>query len=154
MDPLTYQSYKGYYYELNGKFYIGQEFNFQAPQIVKMIPQNENPLRKNPLTSVYSYLTNITLPNSNIPSITLKQASEEETYRNKEIIYIAKQLNTSKIFFISGETYIKEKNNPLYAIIETNYNPEFGFAISEENRKTIPEIDIFIEEYGNKGFDN
>ena len=154
MDPLTYQSYKGYYYELNGKFYIGQEFNFQAPQIVKMILQNENPLRKNSSTSLYSYLTNITLPNSNILSITLTQASEEETYKTREIIYIAKQLNTSKIFFISGETYMKEKNNPLYTLIETNYNPEFGFIISEENRKTIPEIDSFVMEYSNRGSDN
>jgi hypothetical protein len=31
------------------------------------------------------------------------------------------------------------------------FEPEFGFTITDINRKEIPEIDIFLAEYSNEG---
>jgi len=65
---------------------------------------------------------------------------------------LAKQLNSSpiRIFFVSKETYEREKSNTLYSFTSLYYEGEFGFNITDQNQKEIPEIDIFLAEYSNQ----
>jgi hypothetical protein len=142
INALTYETYKGYYYEINGKMYAGKEFDISAIELIKATSENVNSLKKNSITSLYGYLTNITLPNSNLPSISINEEPGE-------FKYVAKKNNTSKIFLVSEETYLKEKNNPLYTILEIPYNLEYGFLLKEEDEKTMPGIIAFATSYSN-----
>jgi hypothetical protein len=40
--------------------------------------------------------------------------------------------------------------NSLYSFTSLYYEGEFGFDVTDLNRKEIPEIDIFLAEYSNK----
>jgi hypothetical protein len=141
----TYKEYQGYYYEINDKLFAGREFDPKALQLIRIDSVDINLLKLNSKTSTYGNLTKVTLPNNRIISIPFMFESG--------LKYIAKQLNSSpiRLFFVSKETYEREKTNPLYSFTLVFFEPEFGFTITDINRKEIPEIDIFLAEYSNEG---
>jgi hypothetical protein len=141
----TYKEYQGYYYEINDKLFAGREFDPKALQLIRINSLDINLLRLNPKTATYGNLTKTILPNNRIISIPFDPQSG--------LKYLAKQLNSSpiRIFFVSKETYEREKTNSLYSFTLVFFEPEFGFTITDINRKEIPEIDIFLAEYSNEG---
>jgi hypothetical protein len=145
----TYKEYQGHYYELNNNFFVGKEFNINAPVLMPIKSDRVNPLLENPITFVYgnitkSFTSNLLINNNKeLKSIPIN--SKEEGFK-----YFAKKLNTSpiKIIAISEEDYLNNINtNKLYSFTEVFYDIELGFEISEENTQKIPEIDIFLENF-------
>ena len=145
----TYKEYQGHYYELNNNFFVGKEFNINAPVLIPIKSDRVNPLLENPITSVYGNITksftSTLLINNNkeIKSIPIDISIDQ-------VKYLAKKLNSNpvRIIFISEEDYNENINkNTLYSFTIIDYNPEWGFTITDQNRKDIPEIDIFLEEY-------
>ena len=128
--------------EISDKLFAGREFDPKALQLTKI--SSISKFKLNEKTSTYSNLTKQNLPPTDrIISIPLSIKSE--------IKYIVKQLNSSpiRLFFVNKETYEREKDNPLYSFTTIYFDSQYGFSITEQNKKEIPEIDIFLEEYSN-----
>jgi hypothetical protein len=140
----THREYQGYYYELNNKLFVGKEFNINAPEIIKLTSDKINKLLLNPATETYGKISNVDLSKSKeIKSIPIAST-------NSEIQYFAKKLNSSpvKIICISKEDYNNNKgSNPLYSFTALQFNYEFGFIITDENLKDIPEIGFLLDDY-------
>ena len=47
--------------------------------------------------------------------------------------------------------HVRDFNQSKGSMLCINNNEEFGFTITDINRKEIPEIDIFLAEYSNEG---
>ena len=138
------QPYQGYYYELNSKFFVGKTFNSSSPELIKVnSAAATNPLKSNPSSSLYSDSYGKDLPNDNITSINLAEGISG-------IKYVAKKNNSNKVFFISEEDYNNNQNNSLYVLAQLPYDSEFGFFLSAENLKKMPELESIEEEYNNK----
>jgi hypothetical protein len=143
----TYKEYQGYYYELNNKFFAGKEFNTNAPELIKITSDKINNLKLNPKTSTYSNISNANLSdNKIIPSLPIV-FNFGDAY-----LYFAKKLNSNpvKIIHISEEDYNNNLGkNLLYSYTKVECNQEWGFNITDQNIKDIPEIEIFLEQYSN-----
>ena len=141
----TYKEYQGYYYELNNKFFAGKEFDPNAPRLLKLGSPEVNPLKLNPATSTYANLTETKIYNK-IPSIPFSS-------NISGIKYLAKQVNSNpvRIVFTTEGALGNSGQYPEYVFTSIDYQPEFGFNITEENIKDIPEIKIFLAEYNNIG---
>ena len=144
----TYRGYQGYYYELNNKLFIGKEFNSNAPELI-LIPKNNNiPSGFNSLltkasTYVYGKISGTKLNNTKLPSI-------QPLLLVSDVKYLAKENNSFplKIIFISKDIYNENINkNVLYSFTFLDFDEEWGFDITDQNRKDIPEIDLFLKEY-------
>lgn len=137
----SYKEYQGYYYEISDKFFAGREFNTNAPRLLKLNSDEINSLRLNPQTSTYASLKRTRIPSSKIPSIPLELTAG--------IKYLAKQANLTpiRIIFTTEKTYLESAKYPEFIFTAISFEPEFGFEITDENRKAIPEIDIFLEEF-------
>jgi hypothetical protein len=119
MYKNTQNQYQGYYYELNGKTFVGKTFDVYALELVRMTPNNFNTLLTKASTYVYGELSNIKIPNILIPSVVLTSNSDEETYYTRkinEIPYSIKQ--------ISKETYTNTLKDPIYqsVILKADYS--------------------------------
>lgn len=138
---FNYKYYQGYYYELNDKFFIGREFNVNAPEIIKANSKEINTALTNPKTYKYGSLSKIKPNNSKLISIPLEFTPS--------LKYLAKQIasNPIRIIFTTKEAFLNAANYPGFIFTSISFEPEFGFLITEENRKAIPEIDIFLAEY-------
>lgn len=139
----SYKEYIGYYYELNGKIFAGKEFRYDAPILIKINSDSINILKLNPKTNLYSAISNSTMTKEKkIVSIPLILSDGTK--------YFAKKLNSNpiRIFFVSEDTYNENFNkNVLYSFTFLNFDMEWGFSITDQNRKDIPEIDLFLKEY-------
>jgi hypothetical protein len=119
MYKNTQHQYQGYYYELNGKTFVGKTFDVYSLELVRMTPNNFNTLLTKASTYVYGELSNIKIPNILIPSVVLTSNSDEETYYTRkinEIPYSIKQ--------ISKETYTNTLKDPIYqsVILKADYS--------------------------------
>jgi len=139
----SYKDYQGYYYEISDKFFAGREFNPNAPRLLKLNSSEVDPLRLKPQTSTYANLKRTRISTNKIPSIPLELTTG--------IKYLAKQINLVpiRIIFTTEKTYREANRYPGFIFTAVNFEPEFGFLITEENRKAIPEIDIFLSEFLN-----
>jgi hypothetical protein len=140
----TYKEYQGYYYEYNNKTFVGREFNPKALRLLKLGSSEVNPLKLNPATSVYANLKEIKIYNNKIPSIPFQPIDSGTKY-------LAKQLNSNpiRIVFTTKDAWENSNIYPEYIFTSIDYQSEFGFDITEENVKAIPEIRIFLSEYSN-----
>jgi len=142
MYESNYIEYQGYYYEINNRFFVGNEFNTNAPTLIKINSDNVNLLKINPKTTLYSKISNASIVKNELPSIPLIFLSEDK--------YLAKKLNSNpiRIFFISKDTFEKNNGkNSLYSFTKVQFDEEWGFEITSQNKKDIPEIDIFLKQY-------
>ena len=67
VNPDTNVPYQGYYYEINGTYFVGSEFNANASKIIKK--ENENKYLNDPKTATYAKLTGYTTQKSNEPKV-------------------------------------------------------------------------------------
>lgn len=149
-------NYKGYYYEVNGKAFIGENFNPTASILIP-IPKNSTESLPGSLFTrstnfIYGQITNINFPiDLNLKSIPIVFDSLNPT---EKIMYFSKKNNTNpiKIIRISKEDYLKGVNskNPLYSFTAVEFDIEFGFSITDQNKKDIPEIDDFLRRFSNE----
>jgi len=152
----TYREYQGYYYELNNKLFTGKEFDSNAPELI-LIPKNNNvPSGFNILltkASTYAYgkISGTKLNNTKLPSI-------QPSLLISNIKYLAKENNSFplKIIFISEDIYNENlQNNILYSFTKVYFSYQSGWVITDQNRKDIPEIDLFlIGQVSNEGLGN
>jgi hypothetical protein len=139
----TYKEYQGFYYEVNGKIFAGSEFSVNAPSLLRMGSDKINILKDNPETLAYANASNSILYKqkdlTSIPLDTFKGGTK----------YLAKKLNSNpiRIIFISEEDYNDNIKNTSYSLTALYYHSEWGFNIEEQNKKDIPEIDIFLADF-------
>jgi hypothetical protein len=142
VNPKTNEVYQGYYYEISNTFFIGREFKYNAPEIIKI--SNKNTLLDNPKTKTYSQISNITsqkisLPSYNyIPLFELKEADLEDITR-----YFIKKLDSNPILIreINKETFDTIKSHPLYQKISIT-EPEL--LNPEQIEKQMPGLLAFL----------
>lgn len=134
VDPTTNISYQGYYYELNGSFFQGKEFNPSSPKLIRKT--DENTLLNDPKTSTFSQVSGITSQQLQPPPITTVPISISTEYRTK---FFIKQLNTDPplIKRIDEETYksLKASSPPLYQVIFVGTFENQILTLEEANRQ-------------------
>lgn len=141
----SYKEYQGYYYETSNKFFAGRFFDINAPRLLKLGSSEIDSLKLNPKTSVYANLNKTRIPTNKIDSIPLELVSGEK--------YVAKRINSNpiKIIFTTFKTWKERNKYPEYTIISIYFDAEFGFNVTPENIKAIPEIEMFLAEYSSRG---
>jgi hypothetical protein len=120
----TYQSYQGHYYELNGKAFAGNEYNQNAPVLIKADSNKVNSLLLNPKTATYGVVSGTKLYPTNIPSY-VYVPTKEDIDRGYVVRYFAKKNNTSPnilIKEINETTFNENKDNPNYQLISITFD--------------------------------
>jgi hypothetical protein len=147
MVETTYREYQGYYYELNGKLFVGKEFNSNAPTLIKIRSNNVNTLLTNASTYVYGRVSKTKLDNTPPPTI----VSKNNIFVTKR--YFCKKINNTPILIkeINKETFDAYQSNPLYQVIDIDV-PEGGFfanqsSLDEANKKMFGIKDFILSEY-------
>jgi hypothetical protein len=141
VNPNTNVPYQGYYYETNGVFFAGREFNVNAPKIIKK--ENENKYLNDPKIATYAKLTGFTSQNSSEPNITsLPQLNPEDARPNynpegtRSIEYynisrfFAQKINSNPTVIkeIDEKTYNSLQNSPFYITTYINLNQPLAQA--------------------------
>jgi hypothetical protein len=140
---FNYKYYQGHYYEINGKFFVGKEFNANAPELIKADSKEINPLLTNAKTLIYGSLSKINLNTPPPPSIINKSNI------SSGVRYFFKKLNNNPILIreITEETFNQYKGNSLYQTISIDF-PEGGFFGEQQSlndaEKIMPGIKTFI----------
>jgi hypothetical protein len=117
VNPNTNVPYQGYYYETNGTFFAGREFNANAPKIIKK--ENENKYLNDPKTATYARLTGLTSQNTSEPNITsLPQLNSEgsRSIYSGGPRFFTQKMNSNPITIkeIDEKTYVSLQGNSLY----------------------------------------
>jgi hypothetical protein len=133
---FNYKYYQGYYYEFNGRFFIGKEFNVNSSELVRANSREINTSLTNPKTYLYGSLSNIKPNNDKPVSFIYKYESN--------IRYFLSNVTNNTIKEISEETYNNFKNNPYYTSIALKYEGGFSDAELREAEKKIPGITTFV----------
>jgi hypothetical protein len=113
VDIKTNALYQGYYYEYKAKFYAGDTFNYQAPEIVKI--KASNSLLNNISTVIFSALSGIT---SQALTSAVVKGNPIDT-ENKTVIFFSRQVNIQPTLIksIDENTYISIQKDALYQTI-------------------------------------
>jgi len=141
--------YIGYYYELNGSYYVGQTYNINTDQLIPI--SNINTLNTNPKTALYNSLaTTNSQANTKIPSIVFypNEANLSEGVVNR---YFTKQnFGSNLIKEISEDTYNELDENSPYQKASIKYyiysQTTGAFDEKELDQATsqIPDIKIWL----------
>ena len=112
VELLTNQSYQGYYYEINNKFYIGKEFSTNAAELIRVQQQNQL-YNQSTNIALFSFISGITSQALSSPRVASIPTQTEATTR-----YFSQQTNVNPITIkeISKETYDSLQGNSLYRI--------------------------------------
>jgi len=134
----NYKPYQGYYYEINNKFFVGKEFDNNAPEIIKLTSSKINPLLLKATTSLFGQLSGITLSNIKIPSFFYKYQGD--------IRYFLAKNNTSPLLIkeIDKTSFDQIQSNPLYTSVALIYKGGFSKNELKEAEKKIPGITTFV----------
>ena len=151
MYANTQESYQGYYYELNGKTFVGKTFDVYSLELVRMTPNNFNTLLTKASTYVYGAISGIKLKNTK-PQSYIFQPTEEEVLNSSSTRYFSKQLNETPVIIkeINKSNYDELLQNPLYKTVSIKYintNKNTGDLDPVELSKAIiqiPELNIFL----------
>jgi len=109
----TQKEYQGYYYEVNGKFFSGKEFNVSSPEIIKISSNKVDKFKQDPATSTYSKISKVKIPNPEIKSYdTTLKAEQFEAVTQYFISNTT--IKPTLIKQVNKETYDSLKNNPIY----------------------------------------
>ena len=135
--------YIGYYYELNGRTFVGNEFRYDAPELLKNTLKASNPLLQNSETLEYAKISNFKLTTQSSPTIYVNTLKEDS------LRYFLKKTNTNDIISIievSKETHDQYKNNPFYQSVIFNFKYKTGFNNNEIEmaEKTMVGIKEFL----------
>ena len=141
MFTLTQREYKGYYCEFNGKFYVGKEFNINAPELTRISVGNRlNNLFNKAGTYAYNLLSNASLNNNNQPQ------SYIYDYKSNIRYFIAKILTQPYIIKeVDSTTYKQLQGNALYTTVALFFEGGFNNKELDEAEKKIPGLKNFID---------
>ena len=136
VNPDTNVPYQGYYYETNGVFFTGREFNANAPKIIKK--ENENKYLNDPKIATYAKLTGLTSQQLSTPSINIISNSKRDTFPPTNQAsgppplplttltqFFVQKININPIIIkeVDEKSYISVRENPLYkTTFVGNYN--------------------------------
>jgi hypothetical protein len=137
--------YQGYYYELNNKTFAGKDFNYKAPEIIKITSDKFNPLLSNPKTKTYATITQIKPEDPKIKSIPFAPTPED---LSKPFIvrYFAKKLNNTPISIkeISEENFNEIQFSSIYQTLKVNFTYHMSDKELNDLDKTMPGIKAFL----------
>ena len=99
----TQTSYKGYYYILNNRYFVGKEYIVNAPELIKI--QQSNTLLYRPSTAIFSAVSGITSKSLRSPKVSSIQPNIGNNPTSTR--YFSQQINVKPITIkeISKETY-------------------------------------------------
>lgn len=137
MFVQTYKEYIGYYYELNSKLFAGKEFNFNAPELIKIDSSKVNKLLTNPATYVYGKISGISIPNQ-------KPISHVFQY-DSNIRYFAYNNTKKLIKEVTKESFESLQSNPIYATVSLSYKDGFDDNELKQAESTVPGIKTFAD---------
>jgi hypothetical protein len=108
----TQTSYKGYYYILSNRYFVGKEYVADAPELIKI--QQSNTLLFRPSTAIFSAVSGITSKSLRSPKVSSIQPNIESN--PTPVRYFSQQINVKPITIkeISKETYDSLQGNSLY----------------------------------------
>ena len=108
----TQTSYKGYYYILNNRYFVGKEYIVNAPELIKI--QQSNTLLYRPSTAIFSAVSGITSKSLRSPKVSSIQPNIGNNPTSTR--YFSQQINVKPITIkeISKETYDSLQGNSLY----------------------------------------
>ena len=138
---LTQTPYQGYYYVLNNLFYVGKEYNQDAPELIKIT--QSNPLLYNSKTAIFSIISGISSQFLKIPKIKSIQTSVRDN--SVETRYFSQQINIQPIIIkeISKETYESIQEVSLYkTTFVGNYNG--NIQTLDQADKQMPGLKSFL----------
>jgi hypothetical protein len=141
----SYQRYQGYYYEMNGKFFAGKEFDQNSPELQKILSSKSNNLLTLASTFLFGKLSGINVNSNTIPTY-VYQPTEEDYSRGYSIRYFYKKINTNPILIreINKETYDSLLNNPLYQVISIIWTVRPENVNLDEAEKQMPGLKAFL----------
>ena len=115
----SYQRYQGYYYEMNGKYFAGNEFNQNAPELQKIISPKSNNLLKIASGFLFGKLSGININQKQTPTSVIYQPTEEDYSRGYSIRYFYKKINITPLIIkeTNKENYDSLINDPLYQVV-------------------------------------
>jgi hypothetical protein len=162
MVESTYKEYQGYYYEINGKLFIGKEFDSNAPELIP-IPKNNtnvsnlfNSLLTKASTYAYGKISGIKIDNTK-PISSYFVPSEKDAQKGETIRYYIQQKNNNLIKEVNEDNYKSLLNNPIFTttkikcfIVADLLNPVgdnnyiFDTKELDEAEKIIPGIKTFL----------
>jgi hypothetical protein len=135
---LNYKYYQGYYYELNGKTFVGKEFNANSPELIKSNSDNVNTLLTDSKTYIYGFLSKIKINNQKIPSFFFKYES------NIRYFITNPNIKPTLIKEINKETFNQIQNDSLYLSVSLSYDGGFSDKELNEAEIKIPGIKTFV----------
>jgi hypothetical protein len=138
---LTQTPYQGYYYILNNLFYIGKEYNQDAPELIKITQSNT--LLYNSKTAIFSVISGISSQFLKIPKIKSIQSNIESN--SIPVRYFSQQINIQPILIkeISKETYESIQEVSLYkTTFIGNYNG--NIQTLDQADKQMPGLKSFL----------
>ena len=114
----SYQIYQGYYYEINGKYFVGKEFTPDAPELQKIISPKSNNLLKIASSFIFGKISGININQKNTPTSVIYQPTQEDYDKGYSIRYFYKKINTTPIIIkeTNQENYNLLINDPLYQV--------------------------------------
>jgi hypothetical protein len=147
MFALTQKEYIGYYYELNNKIFAGEEFNTNAPILVKITPANTNGLLAKAATYIYGRISKSKLNQTKIISLP-SSTTTNLLDRTGELFlkFFCQKINQSPIIIkeIDEEIYESLQKDPLY---KTTFIGTYNGTTQsiEEANKQMPGLEGFLQ---------
>jgi len=138
---FNYKYYQGYYYEFNDRFFVGNEFNINAPELIKADSKEVNASLANPKTYIYGTFSKIQ-PSSRTVVSSLSNSSLDTDVEAKETYY-SKQINKipTLIKQIDKVTFTKLQQNSFYQV--ASLKPDRSNL--EEAEKQMPGLKAWLE---------
>ena len=142
----SYQRYQGYYYEMNGKYFAGKEFDQNAPELQKIISPKSNSLLKIASGFLFGKLSGININQKNTPTSVIYQATQEDYNRGYSIRYFYKKINITPIIIkeTNKENYDLLINDPLYQVVSIKWDGVRFNTNLEEAEKQMPGLKAFL----------
>lgn len=143
----SYKEYTGYYYTLYDKFFAGKEYSDNAPELIKIISSETNPLLTRPDTYVYGFLSKKKLNGIKFKSINFNPTNEDYE-QGFQIRYFSKKVNVNPILIkeINKATFEKLQNDPFYQTLRTEYPFDVTEKYLNEVDKQMPGLKIYLKE--------
>lgn len=141
VNILTNVAYQGYYYEYNNRTYAGNQFNINAPEIVKINSQNHNKLYNNTQTAIYSVSSGIkskditATPVSSLPYPGISLTTSTKFFYKKH--------NDNVIKKIDEDGYKSLQKNPIYQTTFVGTYNNKTQTIDQANQQ-VPGLKAFL----------
>jgi hypothetical protein len=135
---LSYKYYRGSYYEFNGKYFAGKEFDVNAPELIKADNSNVNTLLTQASTFVYGYISGKQI-NNNRPNSFIYNNQETNRYFLSKV-----NINPILIKEVDKNTFENFKNDSLYKSVVLSYEGGFNEKELNEAEKKMPGIKTFV----------